>query len=236
MTRMIRVQFILVLLSALLAAVVLCRYRIVPGIDLGGGAELRYKVLFEPGFRGDRQEVAGTAADVLRRRLESRLLQEPKINRAGDDEIVVQLPGVDAEGLSDCKRLVGKMGELRLHAAAPQEHQERFARDREVPAGFKVVRFPDGTPILVQEAPVIEGRHIVRAEPEQNPDRTGSRWVTAFELDADGARRFDEAAATLYHQRPPGRIVILLDGVVKSAPAVQSPSFHGRGRISSSRE
>lgn len=236
MTRMMRVQFILVLLSALLAAVILFRFRIVPGIDLAGGAELRYKVLFKPDFQGDRQEVARGAADVVRRRLESRLLQEPKINAHGDDGIVVQLPGVDENGLRDCKRLIGRMGELRLHAAAAQEYQERFARDQVVPAGFTVVTLPEGTPLLIQDAPVIEGRHIVRAEPEQSPGRTGIRWVTAFELNDEGARRFDEAAAALYHQRPAGRIVILLDGAVKSAPVVQSPAFHGRGQISGSRE
>jgi preprotein translocase subunit SecD len=222
MTRLMRIQFIVVLLSTVLAGFVLCRYRLVPGIDLAGGAELRYKVLFEPGFKGDRQGVTKEASDVVRRRLESRLLQEPKINAVGDDEIIVQLPGVDADGLRDCKRLIGPMGELRLHAAAIQELQERYDGDKVVPAGHKVVG-----KLLLEASPVIEGRHIVNAAPERAP----RGWVTAFELDAEGAKRFDEAAERLHRRSPRGRIAIVLDGAVKSAPVVESPAFHGRGQI-----
>ena len=60
----------------------------------------------------------------------------------------------------------------------------------------------------------------------------GKAWVTAFELDATGAKLFDEAAERLYNQRPPGLLAILLDGVLKSVPAVRSAAFHGRGQIS----
>jgi preprotein translocase subunit SecD len=83
--------------------------------------------------------------------------------------------------------------------------------------------------LLIQETPVIEGRHIIHAEPQQEMTPRGARWVTLFELDAEGSRRFDEAAEQLYRQQ--GRIVILLDGEVRSAPSVQSPAFHGRGQI-----
>ena len=36
------------------------------GIDLAGGAELRYKVLFEPGFSGSKEQATKTATDVIR--------------------------------------------------------------------------------------------------------------------------------------------------------------------------
>jgi len=88
--------------------------------------------------------------------------------------------------------------------------------------------------LLIRETPVIEGRHIVNAEPQQEAASGGIGWVTLFELDAEGARRLDEAAEQLYRRH--GRIVILLDGEVRSAPVVQSPAFHGRGQISGLRD
>src|SRR5437762_2860112 len=69
------------------------------GIDLAGGAELRYKVLFDRvvgGFSGNKEAATKTATDVIRRRVEAKQLKEPKINSHGEDEIVIQLAGIDA--------------------------------------------------------------------------------------------------------------------------------------------
>jgi preprotein translocase subunit SecD len=95
------------------------------GIDLAGGAELRYKVLFEPGFSGNKENATKTATDVIRRRVEQKQLKEPKINSHGEDEIVIQLAGVDADALRDYKRLIETAGKLELHAAAPRDLQVR---------------------------------------------------------------------------------------------------------------
>ncbi|HZE99596.1 MAG TPA: protein translocase subunit SecD [Planctomycetota bacterium] len=216
------------------------------GIDLAGGAELRYKVLFEPGFSGNRETATKIATDVIRRRVEAKQLKEPKINSRGDDEIIIQLAGVDADGLRDYKRLIETSGKLELHAAAPRDMQERYNKDKVVPQDYSVVDNTErgrggdyeayGAQILVMKAPVIEGRHIEDAEARQEMVPGGSRWVTSFTLNAEGAKMFDDAAERLYNQRPPGLIVIMLDGKVKSAPAVQSPSFRGHGQISGAKD
>ena len=231
-----RVQFILIVLVTLTAISALWTHRIQPGIDLGGGAELRYKVLFKPGFSGDRKQATEAATEVVRRRVENDLLKEPKVSAAGDDEIVLQLAGVDSERLQDVKRRIVTMGKLELYAAASQELQERHARDGIVPMGFKTVTDRRGRVLLVERDPVIEGRQVIHAEPSRVMGADGAEWVTLFELDAEGAKRFDEAAAKLYARQPRGRIVIVLDDVVQSAPVVQAPAFHGRGQISGGRE
>src|SRR6185295_6180481 len=216
------------------------------GIDLAGGAELRYKVLFDSGFSGNKEAATKTATDVIRRRVEAKQLKEPKINSHGDNEIVIQLAGVDADGLRDYKRLIETSGKLELHAAAPKNLQEQYNKDKVIPDGYMVVESSDrtrgegyeayGAQLLVLKAPVIEGRHITQAEPRQEMSTSGATWVTSFELDVEGAKMFDEAADRLYNQRPPGLIVIMLDGKVKSAPAVRSPAFHGKGQISGAKD
>jgi len=244
MTRNHRAKFIAVVILTAIALYViapipnkpkipvLSEARLALGFDLAGGAELRYKVLFPPGFKGDKKQATRQVTDVIRRRLETRQLKEPKITSYGENGIVIQLPGVDAEGLRDYKRLIERLGNLELHVAASQELQERYDKDHVLPEGYKAVRSLDGADLLIQKNPVIEGRHVINAEPQEEIAAGGLRWSTSFELNAEGAKIFDDAAEKLYRQHPPGRIVILLDGEVKSAPVVQSPSFHGRGRIS----
>jgi SecD/SecF fusion protein len=225
---------------------VLADAKINRGIDLAGGAELRYKVLFPPGFSEDKEKATREATDVIRRRVEAKQLKEPKINSHGTDEIVIQLAGVDSDSLRDYKRLIETAGKLELHAAAPKNMQEQFNKDHVVPQDYMPVKNTErsrgegyeayGAEILVMKAPVIEGRHIVNAEPHQEMVPGGARWVTSFELNAEGAKMFDDAAERLYNQRPPGLIVIILDNTVKSAPAVQSASFRGRGQISGAKD
>lgn len=234
MTRELRIKLIAILVLAVAAAVVvlpvpnkprfLSPFRIRPGIDLAGGAELRYRVLFPGGFEGDRAQATRDAADVVRRRVESRLLKEPKITASGDDLILVQLAGIDGDELRDVRRLVRAIGDLEFYAAAPPDVQRLVDAGRGSPAGYKVIGGQ-----AVEERPVVDGKHILRAEPQWTE---GGRWVTAFELDALGAKRFDEAAERLYRRSPKGRIVIVLDGEVRSAPVVASPAFHGRSQIS----
>jgi preprotein translocase subunit SecD len=248
MTRLLRVQFLAVVLLSLLALAVvapfpgksrvpvLSSFGIKRGMDLAGGAELRYTMLFPAEFHGNREEVTRMTADVLRRRLESKLLQEPKVYPHGSGDIVVQLPGVDAEGLEDCKRLLRKSGQLRLHATAPVELQERSQRDGVIPDGYSRVLDRHGVSYLIETTPVIEGSHILDAEPRPDIASGAIHWVTTFDLNAEGAKRFDDAAERLYHRTPRGRLVIILDGEVQSAPVVNSPAFHGRGQITSSRE
>ncbi len=248
MTRTIRIQFLAVVLLTLLAVAVaapipgksalplLSGVGIKPGMDLAGGAELRYTMLFEPGFTGDRASITRLTADVLRRRLESRLLQEPRIVAHGVDEILIQLPGVDADGLQECKRLLQRSGQLRLHASAPLDVQERYEREGVLPDGYAVVKDRHGVPFVIEASPVIEGKHILDAEPRPDVASGAVRWATSFDLDVEGAKRFDDAAARLYQRQPRGRLVIILDGEVQSAPVIQAPAFHGRGQITSSRE
>ncbi|HUR39501.1 MAG TPA: protein translocase subunit SecD, partial [Planctomycetota bacterium] len=203
-------------------------------------------ILYPAGYSGNKEAATKIATDVIRRRVEAKQLKEPKINSRGDDEIIIQLAGVDADALRDYKRLIETSGKLELHAAAPRGVQEQYNKDKVVPENYMAVENTErgrggeyeayGSTILVQKAPVIEGRHIEDSEPRQEMVPGGSRWVTSFTLNAEGAKMFDDAAEKLYNQRPPGLIVIMLDGKVKSAPAVQSPAFHGHGQISGAKD
>src|SRR4029078_2600555 len=100
---------------------------------------LRYKVLFAPGFSGNKEAANRTATDVIRRRVEAKQLKEPKINSPGEDEIVIHLAGVDADALRDYKRVIETAGKLELHAAAPRGVQEQYNKDKVVPDAYMAI-------------------------------------------------------------------------------------------------
>ncbi len=253
-----RVKFIfIVILTAVCAYIVapipnkpripvLSDAKIQPGIDLHGGAELRYQLLYKEG-EGGRTQKTKDATDVIRRRVEGKqVIKEPKINAQGDDQIIVQIPGVDQTGLDDYMRLIEQTGILKLHAVAGKAVQEKFNQDKQVPDTYFAIDNPEprrdatyqawGDRVLLAKDPIIEGRNIIRSEAQQQMGLGGIEWVTSFELDAEGSKRFDEAAKRLYNERPPGMIAIVMNGVLRSMPVVRAETFGGHGQISGAKD
>src|ERR1041384_6596653 len=109
------------------------------GIDLAGGAELRYRILYEPGAT-QKERTTALATDVIRKRIEGKhLVKEPKINSQGDDQIIVQMAGIDQDTLKEYKRLIITTGKLELFAVAPKEIQEKYNREKVAPEGYEPI-------------------------------------------------------------------------------------------------
>ena len=58
--------------------------------------------------------------------------------------------------------------------------------------------------------------------------RRPPEWAVAFTLTSTGAKKFDPAAERLFNDKPQGRIAIVLDNVLDSAPVIQSAKFGGQ--------
>ncbi len=64
---------------------------------------------------------------------------------------------------------------------------------------------------------------------------TTNEWVVQLDLDGAGSRAFRETSTRLFGLQPPqNQFAIVLDGLVVSAPAIQSPITNGRAEISGS--
>ncbi len=72
----------------------------------------------------------------------------------------------------------------------------------------------------------LTGRVIRTATAQFN--QTENVWHVSFRLTDEGAKAFDELAARYVGRQ----VAIVLDGVVKSAPAIQEAEFRGQGQIS----
>ena len=153
MTQDTKVRFIVILALALLFGYVVAPIPNKPnilgladmnlkfGIDLDGGAELRYRVLYERTDK-DRTNSTQIATDVIRKRVEARKLQEPIITSQGDDQIIIQLAGMDKAGVEEIKRLIETAGDLELFAVANREIQEKYNRDKVQRQRFRVLLLP----------------------------------------------------------------------------------------------
>ncbi len=97
------------------------------------------------------------------------------------------------------------------------------------PSTVDAVSLPsiDGTPVWVEEAPLIHGRHVVRTE--VTTDVHGKPAI-GFRFDGHGARTF--ALHTRTHIGEP--FAIVLDGKVLSAPVIRSQITGGSGIIEGS--
>lgn len=173
--------------------------------------------------------------DVVRSRVAA-LGAEGEVERQGD-LLLIRVPDALAE---DVKRLLRRRGKLEFRPAADRPVQEAFQREGVVPEGCQAIDYDRkgdaayaawSPKMLIEAANALEGGRIIGAHPMKETVPGGEAWFVQFELDAVGARKFDETAARLFERRPTGLIAILLDGKLTSAPAVQAKEFGGSARI-----
>ena len=211
----------------LLFAVLLRRPTIVDGTELGYRLPAGAPKEVEEVVRG-RVAALGLGADVT----------------LDKDLLLIQVPNAKPEDVADVKRLLRRAGKLEFRPAAAREIQEKHRADAVVPDGYEAVEhvrddaeYKPWTPtMLIRKACALEGGRIIHAEPRTQPAAGGPAWVVSFELDAKGAKKFDETAAVLWAWKPPGLIAILLDGKLVMAPAVQAAEFGGSAQITCASE
>ena len=127
----------------ILAVLGVCAYfafplekRINLGLDLKGGTHLLLRVDTSAIPADQRSEAADRAIEVIRNRIDEFGVRETSIQRQGDDEIVVQLPG-----MSDRQRAVDIIGktallEFRVVSSEPEKLQAALAGS--VPEGYEL--------------------------------------------------------------------------------------------------
>ncbi len=216
-----------------------------PGIDLVGGAELTYRILFKSEDTKEealKDNVPQKVIDILRKRLDERGLKANRITLLNDDQIVIQLTVQSKEELKDYKDLLRRQGSLEEREVATRDIHERWNQNpEEPPDGWIAIQndrkmggeyaYLGGDFILVSQEVIITGDDIERATKEQDLTTQGG-WAVGFVLKKKGADAFDKSAKKLYNQTPRGLTAIIVDGKIVSKPTIQAVEFNGRGSIS----
>ena len=187
--------------------------RISLGLDLQGGMHLLLKVdttQLPPEAR--RQDVAATALEIIRNRVDQFGVREPLIQRQGTEHILVQLPGVtDRER---ALKLIGQTALLEFQLVSDSQRLLQQAIDGTVPPNHRLSE-EDNAPILLETDQALTGTILADAWVEAG--ELGLPEVS-FRLTKDGAKAFGRLTATNINRR----LAIVLDGKVKSAPVIQS--------------
>ena len=128
---------------------------------------------------------------TLRNRVNELGVAEPVIQQQGEDRIVVQLPGV--QDTARAKEILGATATLEFRLVDEQGDPFDAAAGGRTPAGSRLYRERDGTPVLLQRRVIVTGENIIDAQSGID-SQTGTPNVS-ITLDGPGARSMGRMTA-----------------------------------------
>jgi len=179
------------------------------GLDLAGGAELRYKIESQGG-KSDKD--AEKVIDIIRKRIDAMGLKEPVIQKEGVDRILVQLPGQDDQETLRMKNIIESTGHLEFRLVSDNDSLKRRAANGDIPKGYHLYTVKNTNPskkeqLLVSDKTELTGVHIVSTGIQVNGQ---SREIeVSLDFDAQGRRDF----ATVTENNVGQRLAIILDDI-----------------------
>ncbi len=203
-----------------------------------------YTLNFQPGYMRETQEsTVRQALETIRRRVDALGVSEPTLqiyggsNQTVQDQIIVELPGIDDP--ERVKSLIENTAQLELRLVKkenggpfPSIEAAVKANDGKIPDGYEILPYREDRDdnqlqyLVVSTSSVITGKHLKNAR--RSTDNTGAPAV-AFYLNSEGAELFSNATG----QHIGDRLAIVLDKTVMSAPTIQDKIgaegiIHGR--------
>jgi SecD/SecF fusion protein len=216
----------------ILGVVGLCTYYTFPldkrinlGLDLQGGMHLLLKVDTSHLEGAAKLDACDRAVEVIRNRVDEFGVRETSIQKQGEDEIVVQLPGVtDRERAID---LIGKTAMLEFKVVSNDPEKLKSAIAGTVPEGFELKNTLDeNEPLLLEKQAVLVGDSLTNASVRFDQSQFNEP-IVSLKFNAAGAKKFAEVTAANVGKR----LAIVLDGKVQSAPRIREAIPSGEAVI-----
>lgn len=206
------------------------------GLDIQGGLSV---VLTAQGTDG--HEVTQEDMEKSRAIIESRVnalgASEATVQVQGTDQILVQIPGLsDTETALETIGKTGKLEFARADSFTDEADQTAIANGTYVQQGVITDdmgnQFPSGEmqyrSVSGSYTPLITGENITRVTVDKESE-TSNYYAVNLTLDSEGTEAFAQATREMAPTN--GQIVIVLDGQIQSAPAVQSEITGGQVAI-----
>lgn len=238
-----RTTIALIFFLVIAALVVLVQLSIPLGLDLRGGAQLTIQVQPTAEIQQITQERLQAVKRVIQNRVNGLGVSEPIVQTVGNDQISVQLPGVNDP--AQAERVLGGTAQLEfrpqkpgteadLQTALARRQQLRSQREQlrenpqenqeeieEVTAELNAI---NSRIISLFSEPELTGENLEDARSQ--PLSTGDNWQVAIRFDQEGATQFAELTKNIAGT---GRgLGIFLDDVLVSAPGV-GPQYADSG-------
>ena len=184
----------------------------------GEGGLILEAVYTDEGRRDVYKSVISQAIEVVRRRVDELGTTEPVIQRQGEDRLLVQAPGADAEEL---KNIIGKTAKMTFHLVA----------DPSASANVRTVSYPldedEMQQMRLNRTALITGDMLSGAAYSQNQN---GEHAVSFRMNNTGARIFCDVT----RENTGKPFAIVLDKRIISSPVIREPICGGQGQISGS--
>lgn len=216
----------LVLLGCLCAASVWgftpLQERITQGLDIRGGVSVILTASKPDGKAPTGDEMA-TATTIVQNRVNSLGASEATVQQQGSNSILVQIPG--ATNADSAVQTIGKTGKLEF--VRLDEIGDADALARLDSAKAEDIALKPGTYTAFMDGSSLTSTAVMQA----GQSATGS-YAVKLTLNDKAAKKFADVTRELAPTH--GRIAIVLDGVIKSSPAVQQEITGGEVSITGS--
>ena len=211
--------------------------RINQGLDIQGGLSVVLTAKGEDGQAVSNEDMEKSRA-IIESRVNALGASEAVVQVQGTDQILVQIPGLT--NTEDALDTIGKTGKLefaRLDSFTDEDVKTKIENGQYGGEGIVTDEFgnsfPSGTEEHLEVAegtytPLVTGSNITNVSIGKESE-TSADYAVNVKLDSEGAAAFAEATKELAPSK--GKIVIILDNEVQSAPAVQSEIPNGEVSI-----
>ena len=207
------------------------------GLDIQGGLSV---VLTANSTDGE--DITDADMEASRAIIESRVnalgASEASVQTQGNNQILVQIPGMtDTQKALETIGKTGKLEFARLDSFTDQTVKTKiqtgnYGQNATVTDQFGNTFESESKNDLTVTAgtytPIVTGDNIKSVRVDK-ADQAGTTYAVDIDLDDEGTEAFAQASKDLVSTH--GQIVIILDGVVQSAPAVQSEIPNGQVSI-----
>lgn len=186
-----------------------------------------------------KEEIAATktlavtqAVETIRNRLDLFGLSEPSITKSGEDNVIVELPGIKSQAEEQrARELIAKTAKLELMSVDPSKamNLDKITADEAMAEGIKILEdYKNKTAkYAVKEMPILDGSMLTDAK--VGYDQNGQPVIN-FTLNSQGAGIFGDFTG----KNVGTHLAIVLDGKVYSAPVIRERIGGGSGQISGS--
>ena len=211
--------------------------RINQGLDIQGGLSVVLTATSNDGNPVTKEEMEASRA-IIESRVNSLGASEAAVQLQGDNQILVQIPGeTDTKAALETIGKTGKLEFARLDSFTDETVRKRidtgdYGKTAMVTDEFGN-QFPSKQKSSLKVQPgtykaLITGENITNVSVDRASE-TGTDYAVNVRLNGEGTAAFAKATRELAPTK--GKIVIVLDGEVQSAPAVQSVIDGGRVSI-----
>ncbi|MDR2766214.1 MAG: protein translocase subunit SecD [Holosporaceae bacterium] len=170
-----------------------------------------------------KNEAVDRSIEIVRKRVDETGTREANIQRHGDERILLQIPGL--QDPSHVKELLGRTAKLVFRLVDKTAPEVTDRKSAVAPAGSMYLPSSEnGKYVAVKKQVIVGGENLLDARMEY--DEYNSPEVT-FKFNKLGAKKFGDAT----QENVDGRLAIVLDNEIISAPTITTPILGGFGRI-----